>query len=57
MLFATIPAMISMYKSRALNIFGKIVLAKNKLDRQIKKYGTKAHDLLESVEFILNREF
>ena len=30
---------------------------KNKLDRQIKKYGTKAHDLLESVEFILNREF
>ena len=31
--------------------------AKKKLDQQIKKYGTKASDLLESVEFILKREF
>ena len=39
---------------KSLNFAQKL---KNKLDRQIKKYGTKAHDLLESVEFILNREF
>ena len=30
---------------------------KKKLDRQIKKYGIKANNLLESVEFILIREF
>ena len=30
---------------------------KKKLDKQIKKYGTKGNDLLESVEFILKREF
>ena len=30
---------------------------KKKLDQQIKKYGIKANDLLESVEFILTREF
>ena len=30
---------------------------KKKLDQQIKKYGTKSNDLLESVEFILEREF
>ena len=30
---------------------------KKKLDQQIKKYGTKANDLLESIEFILKREF
>jgi len=30
---------------------------KKKLEKQIKKYGTKANDLLESIEFILNRKF
>ena len=30
---------------------------KKKLDQQIKKYGIKANDLLESVEFIVKREF
>ena len=30
---------------------------KEKLDAQIEKYGIKANDLLESVEFILKREF
>ena len=30
---------------------------KKKIDQQIKKYGTKANDLLDSVEFILKREF
>ena len=30
---------------------------KEKLDVQIEKYGYKANDLLESVEFILKRKF
>ena len=30
---------------------------KKKLDKKIKKYGNKSNDLLESVEFILKREF
>ena len=30
---------------------------KKKLDKKIKKYGTKAYDLLESIKFILKREF
>ena len=30
---------------------------KKKIDKQIKKYGSKANDLLDSVEFILEREF
>jgi len=30
---------------------------KKKLDQQIKKYGTKASDLLDSVQFILERKF
>ncbi len=30
---------------------------KKNLDQQIKKYGIKANDLLESIEFILTREF
>ena len=30
---------------------------KKKLDQQIKKYGIKSNDLLESIEFILTREF
>ena len=30
---------------------------KKKLDQQIKKYGNKANDLLESVEFILKRKY
>ena len=30
---------------------------KKKLDYKIKKYGSKADGLLESVEFILNRKF
>ncbi len=40
--------------SETLN-FAKIL--KKKLDQQIKKYGIKANNLLESVEFILIREF
>jgi len=30
---------------------------KKKINQQIKKYGTKANDLLDSVEFILKRKF
>ena len=30
---------------------------KNKINKKIKKYGNKANDLLDSVEFILEREF
>ena len=30
---------------------------KKELDNQIKKYGIRSNDLMESVEFILNREF
>ena len=30
---------------------------KNKIDQKIKKYGNKANDLLDSVEFILERKF
>tara|TARA_X000000368_G_scaffold378725_1_gene333313 strand:- start:949 stop:1398 length:450 start_codon:yes stop_codon:yes gene_type:complete len=30
---------------------------KKKIDQQIKKYGTKADNLLDSVEFILKRKF
>ena len=30
---------------------------KKKIDQQIQKYGSKANDLLDSVEFILKREF
>ena len=30
---------------------------KKKIDQQIKKYGTKGNDLLESVDFILERKF
>ena len=30
---------------------------KKKIDKKIKKYGTKADDLLNSVEFILERKF
>ena len=30
---------------------------KKKIDQKIKKYGTKANDLLDSVEFILERKF
>ena len=40
--------------SEALN-FAKTL--KKKLDEEIKKYGIKANDLLESIEFILTREF
>ena len=29
---------------------------KNKLVNKIKKYGTKSHDLLESLEYIIHRE-
>ena len=48
-------------------VFTKILLSprnrnvakklKKKLDQQIRKLGKKSHDLLESVEFILNRKF
>ena len=50
-------------KATLVNLLGygkTLSFAKNlkkKLDQQIKKYGTKASDLLESVEFILKREF
>ena len=50
-------------KATLINLLGyekTLNLAKNlkkKLDQQIKKYGTKASDLLESVEFILKRKF
>jgi farnesyl diphosphate synthase len=30
---------------------------KKKIDKKIKKYGTKANDLLDSVQFILERKF
>ena len=30
---------------------------KNKIEKKIKKYGTEANDLLESIEFILNRKY
>ena len=30
---------------------------KNKIKKKIKKYGTEANDLLESIEFILNRKY
>ena len=40
--------------NKTLN-FAKIL--KKKLDQQIKKYGIKANDLLESIEFILTRKF
>ena len=30
---------------------------KNKINKKIKKYGIKSQDLLQSVEFILNRKF
>ena len=35
---------------------GKNIVAP-KINKQIKKYGTKAGDLLDSVEFILKRKF
>jgi len=50
-------------KATLVNLLGykeTVNFAKNlkkKLGKQIKKYGTKADDLLESVEFILKREF
>ena len=30
---------------------------KNKIDKKIKNYGIKSHDLLQSVDFILSRKF
>ena len=50
-------------KATLINLLGyekTLNFAKNlkkKIDQQIKKYGIKASDLLESVEFILKREF
>ena len=50
-------------KATLVNLFGyenTISFAQNlkkKIDKKIKKYGSKANDLLESVEFILKREF
>ena len=38
----------------SINIAQKL---KNKLDNKIKKYGKKSSDLLDSLEFILNRKF
>ena len=50
-------------KATLINLLGykeTINFAKNlkkKIDQQIRKYGTKANDLLDSVEFILKRKF
>ena len=50
-------------KATLVNLLGyeeTINFAKNlkkKIDQQIKKHGTKANDLLDSVEFILKRKF
>lgn len=50
-------------KATLVNLLGyeeTINFAKNlkkKIDQQIKKYGSKTNDLLDSVEFILKREF
>ena len=50
-------------KATLVNLLGyeeTINFAKNlkkKIDQKIKKYGTKANDLLDSVEFILKRKF
>jgi len=50
-------------KATLINLLGyeeTINFAKNlkkKIDKQLKKYGSKANDLLDSVEFILNREY
>jgi hypothetical protein len=39
------------------NTLGFANILKKKLTMNIKKYGIKSHDLLQSVEFILNRKF
>ena len=50
-------------KATLVNLLGyeeTINFAKNlkkKIDQQIRKYGTKANDLSDSVEFILKRKF
>ena len=50
-------------KATLINLLGyaeTINFAKNlkkKINQKIKKYGTKANDLLDSVEFILERKF
>ena len=50
-------------KATLVNLLGydnSLKIAKNikkKLDRQLIKYGSKADDLLESLDFILNRKF
>ena len=50
-------------KATLVNLLGyeeTVNFAKNlkkKIDQQIKKYGNKADDLLDSIEFILKRKF
>ena len=50
-------------KATLLNLLGyekTVNFAKNlkrKIDKEIEKYGGKADDLLDSVEFILERKF
>ena len=50
-------------KATLVNLLGykeTISFAKNlkkEIDQKIKKYGTKANDLLDSVQFILERKF
>ena len=50
-------------KATLVNLLGyerTVLFAKNlkkKIDQQIKKYGVKSKDLLDSVEFILERKF
>ena len=49
------PTLVNMigYK-KTLNFANNL---KNKIDKKIKRYGIKSYDLLQSVEFILNRKF
>jgi len=49
------PTLVNMigYK-KTLNFANNL---KNKIDKKIKSYGIKSNDLLQSVEFILNRKF
>ena len=50
-------------KANLVNLIGykkTLTFAKNlkkKIDKKIKKYGNKADDLLDSVSFVLNREY
>ena len=49
------PTLVNMLGYKKTLIFANIL--KNKIDKKIKSYGIKSNDLLQSVEFILNRKF